>query len=155
MVYLVRALSDATADEFMRDLTLWPKAVRIRWEPNLYQAYRRTRDGRQPLVAYFYFAEGCPNCQALVRDVLPSTELNAMAAYGVFAQVDIDKDDDKGNVARMLKDLGLERYPVVAVLDAETDVIRERGRVTGYFPLAEFYPRFTKLLAPRFPFATP
>jgi hypothetical protein len=147
LIHLAAANSQAILDEFLGDWTLWPEGNRIAWDTDLFGAYRRASTAGKPLVVYFYF-ETCNNCALLARNVLGAGTINGLAGQAVFAQVDVEKDDDKKNISRMVTSLGLESYPVVAVLDASVSQIKERGRIAGYIELGEFTGTLGSLLAP-------
>lgn len=121
-------------------------AASVGWETDLVVAWTKAVRERKPLVVYFYMV-GCVYCEKLDKDVIAGKPLAAYAGRAVFARVDQAKDDKSKNVSKMLTSLGIERFPVVAVLDAQADVIKEVGRVTGYFPGEQFMKQFTGFMA--------
>lgn len=98
------------------------------------------------MVVYFYMV-GCVHCEKLDRDVIQSKALAAYTNRAVFARIDHAKDDKAKNVSKMLTSLGIDRFPVVTVLDAQTSLISEVGRVTGYFPYEAFMKQFSGFMA--------
>lgn len=114
---------------------------------DLLAAYQRSIDSRRPMVVIFAPPwSGFSN--KLKSEVLVAPSFRERyEGRGIFVAVDPDKDDSAGNVAKMIRELGIDQYPVVAVLDARTTSIKERGRVTGYYPLATFVGHLDRVLA--------
>ena len=119
---------------------------KIHWSNLLYRGFESAVRQRKPLIVYFYQRE-CHYCQRTQREVFPSAKINSLAETAVFVAVDTLRDeDDKGNVARLQRDLRADRIPTLVVLDVGPGWITERGRIVGYFDAETYYYNLTQIL---------
>lgn len=122
-----------------------PAKPKIEWKTNLWDAYTLAVKEKKPLVVYFY-ADGCEWCDKM-GDTLADDSVQKFADRAVFVRVNGDKDEDvKGNVGKLMTQLGVERYPTVAVVQPFPDKLVDLGRVRGYFPAEKFAPRLEQAL---------
>ena len=147
LAFLVAASDTANRDDFLNNLSYWPRDIRIKWQPDLYGAYVQARDQRKPLVVYFY-QTGCDWCERLEQDTLSTKDVNAFASRAVFARVDSERDDENKNVSKNIKALKIDAYPIIVVLDIASDGTPvERARIVGYYELDKFYGQLSKIFS--------
>jgi len=124
-----------------QDLT----ARTIRWEGGYAEATRQASDQRKPLVVFLVINPG-ENCAKLAEVVTRGPRVNALAGEALFAWQDVNRDDARGSVARLLEARGIDRFPATLVLDCQPDRITELGRVVGYLPDEELAGEIRRLL---------
>lgn len=106
------------------------KGVRIGWYVNhAIDGFREAIDANKPLVLVVA-EETCVFCQDLLADALRCPGVNRWAGQAVFAYS--NAVDDRGANA-IAKSLAIDAYPTVTVLEPESRILLERGRINGYF----------------------
>lgn len=128
-------------------------APRIEWEGKVAAGYERAVKEKKFLVVYFRkdYCENskgpCKHCTP-IDAVLSGAGAGGFAGKAVWVWQSLGTDDDKGNVAMLLKELKIEAVPVLVVLDASRDKLTEVGRVTGKFDEATYLQKLRTLLGP-------
>jgi hypothetical protein len=126
--------------------TLHPLAAQTRgavqWRTNAFAAYQQALSTGKPLLLYVYWP-GSGFCHKLESGPLLSPQFQALADKAVFLRSNFDDKD--ANVQKLVKSLGVERVPFVALLDVAADRIQERGHVLGYFDAADYYFRLSQI----------
>jgi thioredoxin-related protein len=125
---LLAGLLVASATVFLTGAQPQPS---ISWETNLYGSWTRAVKEDRPLVVYFMMGS-CRYCEQLDREVFTSPSFAALAGRAIFVKVEEGKDDEHKNVAKMMKSLDVDRFPILVVLDAQKEQIEEVTRVVGY-----------------------
>lgn len=119
-------------------LELYEGPKPIEFTNELYHAYQKAVDEKKPLIVAFT-QDNCPYCDKLNKETFRSNDLKEYASKGIWVKVNPAKDeDDKGNVAGLAKELGIDRYPTTVIIEAKADSMKELGRMVGYFPPKEF-----------------
>jgi hypothetical protein len=116
----------------------------IVWRIGLYQGFKQACREKKPLVVFIY-QEKCPSCDKMMA-TLTDQHLGVVADRATFIWQDADREDTKGNVGTLIKDLRIDRVPVVVVLDVTEQKVEEVGRVLGYYPPEETLRRLQPLL---------
>ena len=107
------------------------KNVRIGWYLNRsLDGFRAAIDANKPFVLVVA-SDTCDYCTNLVFDVLRCPAVNRWAGEAVFGYSTVS-GEDKGAIA-IAGSLKMSGYPSVAVLEPETRILLERGRINGYF----------------------
>ncbi|MCC7273409.1 MAG: hypothetical protein IT561_12135 [Alphaproteobacteria bacterium] len=117
------------------------------YSENLIAAYRRALDTRLPMVVAFVPAWSGFSKKLIDEVLLAPTFRERFEGRAIFVGADPDREDAGGNVGKLIRELKIERYPVVAILDPRSTAIRERTRIEGYFPLAAFTGQLDRALA--------
>ena len=121
------------------------------WSNDLFHSFQRAISEGKPLVVEFS-QESCPWCNRLNNETMSSDQVRGSLRDAVVCRIDPEKDDDvKGNIAKLQKDLGVDRYPTTLVLDVSKSSIQERGRIVGYFEPMEYSRRLNGLMKPEAP----
>lgn len=104
--------------------------VWIGWYVNrVIDAFRQAIDLNKPLV--LVVAEGwCDYCVNLAYNSLRCAAVDRFAGDAVFAYSFPTADKGAVSIAGSLK---IERYPTITVLEPESRLLLERGRINGYF----------------------
>lgn len=114
----------------------------------LYDAWQKAVEQGKPLIVEFS-QESCGWCKKLNEETFKSPELAAMKDKAVWVRLDPMKDeDDKGNVAQLQKDLGVDRFPTTVILDVTATTVSERGRIIGFFGPKDFAGNLNQILTP-------
>jgi Thioredoxin-like domain len=106
----------------------WPPAG---WSPTLFEGFTRAIEDHKLLVVLFTERD-CPWCARLEGVILADDRFAKLQAQAVFAFAEPGNEDIKGNNAKIMRDLGIERVPTLVLLDVKTDRIDELVRVTGF-----------------------
>ena len=85
------------------------------------QADSQHRDSRVALIVYFY-ADWCPYCKKLDRDVLPSVEVSDFMKSVIKVRINPEKGPDELALARRF---GVHGYPSLFVVSSETELPRK------------------------------
>ncbi len=92
-------------------------------------AFRKAIDENKPLV--LVVAEGwCKYCVNLAYDSLRCAAVDRFAGDAVFAYSFPTTDNGARSIAGSLK---VDAYPTIVVLEPESRLLLERGRINGYF----------------------
>ncbi|HET9395459.1 MAG TPA: thioredoxin fold domain-containing protein [Nitrospiraceae bacterium] len=119
----------------------------IKWRRNLYEAFLEANDSKKPLIVYFT-QDNCKFCSQLERGVFNEPELKGFANEAVFVWANSKDEDDKGNYGQLRRDLRIDKFPSVVVLQTSPQGIREMGRIVGYFSLEDFVSHMREILGP-------
>jgi thioredoxin-related protein len=114
-----------------------PSTARTPWETNLYGSWTRAVKEDRPLVVYFCMSS-CRYCEMIEREVFASPPFASLSGRAILVRVEEGKDDEHRNVAKMMKSLEIDRFPITVVLDAKKDQIEEVTRIVGYHPADKF-----------------
>ena len=124
---------------------------RIAWEVKVFQGFSRACEKKKPLVVYFRL-DYCENCKGPCKHcepvdvILKGKDAAALADKAVWVWQSHGQDDDKGNVAKLMKELKIERFPVLVVLEADATALKERGRIVGSRKPEEYLRELNNLL---------
>ncbi len=92
-------------------------------------ALRRAIEENKPLV--LVIGEGwCGYCTRLVQNGLRCPAVDRFAGEAVFAVSFVSSDRGAAAIA---SSLNIEAYPTITVLEPESRMLLERGRINGYF----------------------
>ena len=92
-------------------------------------AFRQAIDENKPLVLVVG-EESCEYCTDLANDSLRCAVVDRFAGDAVFAFSYLSSDRGATSIAGSLK---IDSYPSITVLEPETRMLVERGRIKGYF----------------------
>jgi thiol:disulfide interchange protein DsbD len=108
---------------------------KFHWKPYSKDAVADSVAHHKPIVIDF-FAEWCPNCHDLDREVYSLPQIQAKLAKYTTLRVDATNQDDP-KVQQNLQDYGIEGLPTVIFLDAKGQEIKD-SRVIGFVTPEEF-----------------
>ena len=91
--------------------------------------------GDTPVVVDF-FAEWCPNCHELDREVFSLLPIQAQLSKVTALRMDVTNQDDP-QVQKILEEYGIEGVPTVIFLDRRGQEIKD-SRVIGFVTPEEF-----------------
>jgi hypothetical protein len=109
----------------------------ICWSDNLYGSFSKAVAANKPLVVLFT-EDDLPYSEQLVHEVIETETLNAFADGAIYVRAKGHNEDSHGNYAKLRKELSVERVPVLIMLEATNDHLKETGRIEGYFPADEY-----------------
>lgn len=119
---------------------------RVPWvEDNLYDAYARAYQEKKPLVVMFH-ADWCNYCKRMSNEALVSQDFRQFAQEAVFVKLNVEKDDQYGNVKQLMLRLGIEEYPSMAVMDVSGEQVNVLGRIVGYHNPPQFMNVFRQVM---------
>ncbi len=105
------------------------------WEPYSKQAVEDSVAHKKPVVIDF-FAEWCPNCHELDREVFSLPQIQAQLAQVTALRMDVTNQDDP-EVQKILQKYGIEGVPTVIFLDSRGQEIKD-SMVIGLVTPQEF-----------------
>ena len=106
----------------------WPPAG---WSTTLFDGFSRAIADHKLLVVLFADRD-CPWCARLEGVILADDRFARLQSQAVFAIAEPANEDIKGNNAKIMRELAIDRYPTLVLLDVKTDRIDELVRVTGF-----------------------
>ncbi|NUL83096.1 MAG: thioredoxin family protein [Armatimonadetes bacterium] len=93
---------------------------RAGWSPDFQDDYEATlvkaMDQKKPLVVKFY-ADWCPPCKEMDKNVLPSQEVRAVADRALWVKVDVDQQ------GKLADDFGVQSIPTTLIIDPKGNII--------------------------------
>ena len=107
----------------------------INWKPYSKKAIEDSVTQHKPIVIDF-FAEWCPNCHDLDREVFSRSDIQAKLAQVTTLRMDATNQDDP-DVQKILQDYQVDGFPTVIFLDAHGHEI-DNSRVIGFVSPEEF-----------------
>ncbi len=107
----------------------------ISWKPYSKQAVADSIAHKKPIVIDF-FAEWCPICHDLDREVFSQPDIQAKLAQVTTLRVDATNQDDP-NIQQILQDYQIEGLPTVVFLDEHGQEV-DNSRVIGFVTPKEF-----------------
>jgi thiol:disulfide interchange protein DsbD len=105
------------------------------WKPYSKQAIADSVAHHKPVVIDF-FAEWCPNCHELDREVFSLPQIQSKLAPFTALRMDVTNQDDP-QVQQIIQDYGIEGVPTVIFLDSHGHEIKD-SRVIGFVTPQEF-----------------
>ena len=105
------------------------------WKPYSKQAAEDSIAHKKPVVIDF-FAEWCPNCHDLDREVFSLPQIQAKLALVTALRMDVTNQDDP-EVQKIAQEYGIEGVPTVIFLDSKGQEING-SRVIGFVTPEEF-----------------
>lgn len=96
-------------------------------EPGLIDGFNTALRSNKALVVYF-FQERNADCARFERETLPA----GLAFDAVFARQNASMDDANGNVAKILSNHNVTKFPSVLVFTCEPGRVTEIGRFDGF-----------------------
>ncbi len=105
------------------------------WLPYSKQAIEDSVAHHKPVVIDF-FAEWCPNCHDLDREVFSLPEIQAKLAQVTALRMDVTNQDDP-RVQEIAQEYGIDGVPTVIFLDSHGHEIKD-SRVIGFVTPQEF-----------------
>jgi thiol:disulfide interchange protein DsbD len=105
------------------------------WKPYSKKAVEDSVAHKKPVVIDF-FADWCPNCHELDREVFSLPKIQAQLAQVTALRVDVTNQDDP-QVQKMLEEYNIEGVPTVIFLDSKGQEIKD-SRVIGFVTPQEF-----------------
>ena len=105
------------------------------WKPYSQQAVEDSVVYRKPVVIDF-FAQWCPNCHELDREVYSLPQIQAKLAQVTALRMDVTNQDDP-QVQQIAQEYGIEGVPTVIFLDSKGQEIKD-SRVIGFVTPQEF-----------------
>jgi thioredoxin:protein disulfide reductase len=106
------------------------------WRSYSKQAVEDSVARKKPVVIDF-FADWCPNCHDLDREVFSLPEIQDQLAKTTALRMDVTDQDDP-QVQKILQEYEIEGVPTVVFLDTRGHEIKE-SRVIGFVSPQEFY----------------
>jgi len=106
------------------------------WKPYSKQALEDSVSHKIPVVIDF-FAEWCPNCHELDREVFSLPEIQAKLAQVTALRIDVTNQEDP-EVQRIAQEYGIEGVPTVIFLDSKGQEINN-SRIIGFVTAQEFF----------------
>ena len=110
--------------------------LRFPWKPFSKEALADAVKHNKPVVIDF-FAEWCPICHDLDREVFSLPDIQAKLAQVTALRMDATNQDDP-EVQKILQEYGVEGLPTVVFLDSHGQEINN-SRVIGFVTPQEFY----------------
>src|SRR5208283_4106328 len=98
------------------------------WKPYSKQAVEDSVAHKKPIVIDF-FAQWCPNCHELDREVFSLPQIQAQLAQVTALRMDVTNQDDP-QVQEIIQEYGVEGVPTVIFLDSKGQEIKD-SRVMG------------------------
>ena len=111
------------------------KGNKFPWKPYSKEALDDSIAHHRPVVIDFY-ADWCPNCQDLDREVFSLPAIQAKLAQVTALRVDATNQDDP-KVQQLLQDYGIEGLPTVVFIDSKGQEIKD-ARVIGFVTPNDF-----------------
>jgi thiol:disulfide interchange protein DsbD len=105
------------------------------WKPYSKQAIKDSVAHQKPVVIDF-FAEWCPNCHELDREVFSLPQIQAKLAQVTALRMDVTDQEDP-QVQKIIQEYGVEGVPTVIFLDTHGREIKD-SRVIGFVTAKEF-----------------
>jgi thioredoxin:protein disulfide reductase len=105
------------------------------WKPYSKQAVTDSIVHHKPVVIDFW-AEWCPNCHDLDREVLSLPQIQAKLAQVTALRMDVTNQDDP-KVQNIIQEYGIEGVPTVIFLDGKGQEV-DNSRVIGFVTSQEF-----------------
>jgi hypothetical protein len=123
----------------------------IQWEQHVFTGFQKALKEKKLMVVYFRqdFCEQCKGpCKhcAKIDAIMRGEQIAAMADRAIWVWQTHGNDDAQKNVEKLRKELGIDRFPTVVVLEVSTVELKEINRVVGVFPEEEFLRLFLPLL---------
>jgi len=105
------------------------------WKPYSKEAVEDSVAHHKPVIIDF-FAEWCPNCHDLDREVFSRPEIQAQMAQVTTLRMDVTDQDDP-RVQQIAQGYDIEGVPTVIFLDSHGHEIKD-SRVLGFVTPQEF-----------------
>jgi thiol:disulfide interchange protein DsbD len=105
------------------------------WKPYSKQAVADSVAHHKPVVIDF-FAEWCPNCHDLDREVFSLPQIQAQLAQVTDLRMDVTNQDDPA-VQKIIQEYDIEGVPTVIFLDSKGQEIKD-SRVIGFVTPKDF-----------------
>lgn len=103
---------------------------RIGWHfDDLLGAYKQAIRENKPLVIV-YGEDWCKYCGDMIVEALTCPKVNALAGSAIFGYSAPSRDPGAKVAA---KSLGIHSYPSVSVLEPDPKMLREDGRIVGFY----------------------
>lgn len=103
---------------------------RIGWHfDDLFGAYKQAIKENKPLVVV-YGEDWCKYCGDMIEKALVCPKVNALAGSAIFSYSTPSRDPGAKVAA---KSLDIHSYPSVSVLEPDPRMLREDGRIVGFF----------------------
>ncbi|WP_374571184.1 thioredoxin fold domain-containing protein [Phenylobacterium sp.] len=106
-------------------------------------AYKRALDEHKPMVLVFG-ERWCGYCGDMIAQALTCPNVNALSGQAVFAYSEASVDKGAATIANSL---GIKKYPTVAILEPDPNMLRERGRMEGLYGDTEMAKLLRRLLS--------
>lgn len=120
------------------------KAEEVCWLNHLHNGFEKAIAENKPLVVYFSADRDWG--LKMTEEVIKKGVFDDLADEAVFVEAREADEDDKGNYARLRKDLKVDKLPSIVILHTEKAGLREIGRIVGYFEAKECIANFAKLI---------
>jgi len=114
----------------------------FKWKPYSNLALAEAIDQKKPVVIDFW-AQWCPNCHDLDREVFSRPDIQAKLAKVVALRMDVTNQDDPA-VQKIIDQYGIEGVPTIVFLDSKGVEI-PNSRVIGFVTAQEFSQAFALL----------
>jgi hypothetical protein len=111
---------------------------RILWETDVYNSYLRACEQSKSLVIFFDRADAPGAERRSFAAAFGDHRVTRLADRAIFVRVVGDQDDANGNVARLKKEVGVDRYPFLAVLEASPGQLVNKEKIVGSLSPEEF-----------------
>ena len=109
------------------------------WKPYSKQAVEDSVARHKPVVIDFW-AEWCPNCHELDRQVFSRPDIQAKLSQVTALRMDVTNQDDP-EVQKIIQEYSLIGVPTVVLLDSKGKEIKD-ARVEGFVTPQEFSQAF-------------
>ncbi len=142
MASLPQESSSESAERKSLTTRMEPADKKIEWHKDVFKAYDQAVLERKPLIVKFE-TDWCDYCKDLNDKVLTDTRFLNLADKAVFVAANPEKDKVAADLG---KQLGVDGYPTVVVMEARPELLQEVGRVVGLLPADKFMPQLQKLM---------
>ncbi|MFN0019772.1 MAG: thioredoxin fold domain-containing protein [Pirellulaceae bacterium] len=115
----------------------------INWGTNIVTAYQKALQEGKPLVVHldqYLSGERTPFCKKMAEETLNGEVLGCYAPHAIFVRVDRNSVDPE--VKKVVDSLQIKDVPVVVLMDAQKEQLKEVVRYTGYYTQDEFLTEF-------------
>jgi thiol:disulfide interchange protein len=119
----------------------------IAWSKDLSAAYKEVQRTGKPLVVAFT-ADWCAYCKSMENFIFPNQKVQEFADKAVFFSANPEKDPKAEEAA---KQLNIDAYPTLVILELKDGKLQERTRIKGYHPLDDFVDRMGEALREKLP----
>ncbi|MBI1248029.1 hypothetical protein GC197_09335 [bacterium] len=127
-----------------------PEPTVIHWRTELQPAYQEALKIGKPIVMVYLCPvdrDSCVFCKRMRGSIYaPETQKYSDDAIFVLVTVNVDGSIPDKAAALVAEKLEIKSRPVISILEPDPAMLRERGRIVGYYSAKELDANLNKLL---------